>query len=266
METSPAYEPNLIILKSLADVMKKAYDDDKKWSTIIDPEGNAEIFFKYQGTTLFSMSEKEMQPESLGNSLLKVCAFPRTVTINFLDLPYKNVFDEKYFPTALLDPNWILDYKNINKLRENFPQEFTEEFWACKDFRIVFFFRKNNVPAELWEKTKVFEVLKPEEFDEAVAAQKARIAEREKSKKPEEKKVDVKDAGKKTDSHTNSGDKKTTTSTSTSKPTNTATKTTTTATKSTPTVSKPTTVTKTTTTTATKTSTATSNTTKTVKK
>ncbi len=65
MEDSNQNESKLIILTSLDTEMKDSYDNKKRWTTVIDVEGNAEIFFKYQGTTLFSIVEKEMQPEML---------------------------------------------------------------------------------------------------------------------------------------------------------------------------------------------------------
>jgi hypothetical protein len=178
-------ESKLIVLTKLDLEMKDAYDNGKKWSTVIDLEGNAEIFFKYQGTTLFSIAEKEMHPESLCQTLLKIIQYPRTMTVNFLDLPYQNIFNEEYFPIDILNPAWILDYKNLNKLRSKFPEEFKDEIWASKDFRIVFLFRKNNVPPVLFEKTHVIEICKPDEL-------KDRLAEREEKKTEQETKKEVK--------------------------------------------------------------------------
>jgi hypothetical protein len=112
MEASQSSIKN-IVLTELDIQMKEAFDDKNKFVTVIDPEGKAEIFFKYQGTTLFSIAEKEMQPENLCKTFLKMIPHPRTLTINFLDLDYQHVFNKEYFPEEIVDPAWVQNFKNI---------------------------------------------------------------------------------------------------------------------------------------------------------
>jgi len=263
-----SHESKLIVLTSLNNEIEDALKNDtKKWVTVIDVEGNAEIFFKYQGTNFFSIQEKEVAPENLCRSLLKMVKFPSTLTINYLDLPYKDIFDEKYFPINVLNVDWISDYKNIEKLRQNFLEEFPEEIRPYKDFKMCFLFRKDNVPDILHEKTIVLEICSPDEIEEKQAEREAKRKENKKEeveeKKVEEAKTDVKNQSKDGSKNVTSSAKKTTvekkTPTSTTKtPVTSATKTTT----------KKTTITapKTTTTTTSKTNQSTTSTKTTVKR
>ncbi len=181
------YQSNLIILKKLQDEIDDAYENERKWVTVIDVEGNAEIFFKYQGTSVFSISEKEINPESLCRSVLKMAKYPRTLTINFLDLPYHDIFEPTYFPLDLLDPDWILNYDNLEKLRQLFLEEIPEEFSASKDFRICFLFRKDNVPQILHEKTRVLEICQPDEIAKIREEREAQLNPIKETKQEEEK-------------------------------------------------------------------------------
>jgi len=182
MDNKNLHESKLIILTALDVEMKDAIEKANKWPTVIDIEGSAEIFFKYQGTILFHIDEKEMQPENLCRTLLKIVAYPRTMTINFLDLPYQNIFNDDYFPVELLDPSWVQNYQNIEKLRQKFPEEFKDEIRPCKDFRLVFLFRKDNVPPILHEKTIVLEICKKEEIQERLAKREAEASKKEETK------------------------------------------------------------------------------------
>jgi len=192
-------DSKLIILKSLANEIDDALKTHNKWVSVIDVEGNAEVFFKYQGTSVFSILEKEVAPENLCRSILTMVKYPRTLTINYLDLPYNNIFDEKLFPEEVLDVAWVNKFENIEKLRQNFLQEFPEEIFPSPDFKMCFLFRKDNVPELLHKKTKVLEICAPSEIEELreqrEEARKAReeaAAKLEEEKKVEEPKVEAK--------------------------------------------------------------------------
>ena len=179
-------ENKLIVLKSLANEIEDSYKTDKKWVSVIDPEGNAEIYFKYQGTSVFSILEKEVAPENLCRSLLTMVKYPRTLTINYLDLPYNTIFNEQYFPEEILDVKWVMDWKNIEKLRQNFLQEFPEEIYPCEDFKMCFLFKKDNVPELLHKKTNVLEIVPPSEIEERREKQEAEREARKAQEKPQE--------------------------------------------------------------------------------
>lgn len=239
METkTQTYENKLIVLTDLNNEIEDSLKERKRWVTVVDVEGNAEIFFKYQGTSYFSILEKEVAPENLGRSLLTMVKYPRTLTINYLDLPYQNIFDEKYFPQELLDHEWISNYKNIEKIREHFLQEFPEEIFPCPDFKLCFLFRKDNVPEILHQRTDVLEICSPDEIEEKIAAQKerqeAKKAAEVKEAKVEETKTDAKTSAEpakkgttasKTPTKTTATTAKTTTTSTTKSTTTSATKT-----------------------------------------
>jgi len=197
MSTKVQHESKLIVLKSLNNEIEDALKNDNKWVTVIDVEGNAEIFFKYQGTNYFSILEKEVAPENLCRSLLTMVKFPRTLTINYLDLPYVDIFNETYFPQNVLDVDWISNYKNIENLRQHFLEEFPEEVFPCKDFKMCFLFRKDNVPDILHEKTVVLEICPPSEIEERIAEREAKKKENNQSQVEETKIEETKDDTKK---------------------------------------------------------------------
>lgn len=89
METQQ--ESTLILLTELQKEFEEASENRKQWLTIIDEEGNTEIFLKYQGTTIFSILEKEVAPENLCRTLLTMAKYRGTLTINYLNLPYQTV-------------------------------------------------------------------------------------------------------------------------------------------------------------------------------
>jgi len=192
-------ETKLIVLTNLHNEIEDALKNDKKWVSVIDPEGNAEIFFKYQGTSVFSILEKEIAPENLCRSLLTMVKYPRTLTVNYLDLPYNSIFHEQYFPEQILDVDWVMDWKNIEKLRQHFLQEFPEEIYPCQDFKMCFLFKKDNVPELLHKKTNVLEICPPSEIAERreqreaeKEARQAQAKQEEEEKKVEEPKVEPK--------------------------------------------------------------------------
>ena len=89
------------------------------------------------------------------------------MTFNFLDLPYENLFDEKYFPEKVLDKSWLTK-DTVNYLaKANYPGEFKEDIYPKEDFSIVFLFKEiDQVPEIFFKHTKVIEVCPPEDIDE----------------------------------------------------------------------------------------------------
>ena len=219
-------ETKLILLTQLNTEIENAIEVENKWVTVIDEEERAQVFFKYQGTNIFSILEKEVAPENLCRSLLTMAKHPRTLTINYFDLAYKNIFDPKYFPEDVVDVNWVRKFENMEKLRANFIQEFPEEVWTCKDFKICFLFKKNNVPDLFFEKTVVLEVCPPDQIkertEERKLANEAKAKVVQKEKKVEETKTDSKKSTTKTASPVKAGNTntvKSSTSKITAKPT-----------------------------------------------
>ena len=207
-------ETKLILLTQLNTEIENAIKVENKWVTVIDEEERAEVFFKYQGTNIFSILEKEVQPENLCRSLLTMAKYPRTLTINYFDLPYKSIFDPKYFPEDVVDVDWVRKFDNIDSLRANFIQEFPEEVWTCQDFKICFLFKKNNVPDLFFEKTIVLEVCPPDQIKQRIEdrelANEASKKVIQEEKKVEETKTDPKKSTAKATSSIKAGSTSTT--------------------------------------------------------
>jgi hypothetical protein len=238
-----------IQLKQIAEKLDEAIGLNK-FTTVIDNTGGAETFLKYRGSTEFALSEKDMTAEAIGEKFLKCHIYGTMWTIHFTDLPYKNIFDSKYFPEDVLNPQWGLKFENIDKLRANFGTKFPEMQANHKDFRIVFIFYKGeNIPDNLWQKTNVIQVFSPEDYESAKTKREEALAAAKKN--VEETKVDSKDvkaapkenktAGAKTVSTTS---KTTTTAKSTTSSGSSGAKTTGTTNKTTTTTAKPVTVSK----------------------
>jgi hypothetical protein len=243
-------DPEPILLKQIVDKFDEGIASNQ-FTTVIDNTGGAETFLKYRGSTEFALSEKEMTPEALGEKFLRSHIYGTMWTIHFTDLPYKNIFNSTYFPEDILSPQWGQKFENIDKYRASFGTKFPEMQISHKEFKMIFiFYKPDYIPDILWQKTKVIQVFKPEDYEEAQAKREEALAAAK--KKVEETKVDSKETKPATKDTTKASTTATKTSTTTTKPTTTTTtksnassassgtKTSTTATKTTA-VNKPTT-------------------------
>ena len=124
-------------LFNLTGDMKKALNQEKKWTTIIDLQGKAEVVFKYYCTPIFHVFSQGTNPQQLCHKLLKSIQSVKPLVINFLHKPNDEIFDQKYFPLDILDPKWLADPKNLFKLKANFPGEFVENLCMHPKFMLT---------------------------------------------------------------------------------------------------------------------------------
>jgi len=171
--------------------MNRNFEEKRKWTTIIDTTGTAGIFFKYQGGTLHALEAEDFEPRLLGDRLLSVIKFGTTITFDFSLMPDRKLFDSKYFPVEVLHPDFLRKFENVDILRYNFPEKYTDLLVSHEEFRLVFYFTQNKVPDIFWEKTEVIEICKPEEIEQKLeereAAKTKSTNQKEESKKQEEK-------------------------------------------------------------------------------
>jgi len=159
LETQPKTTP----LISLNEEAQNNLQTQKKWSTVIDPQGQADIYFKYFCNPVMTVGDQTPDPKQLCQKLLKTAPHPKLLAINYAGNGSQDIFDAQYFPQEVLDPQWISDKHNINQLRGNFAEEFSEEIEVSPKFGLVFVANKeDNIPAVIKKKTALIEVAAPE--------------------------------------------------------------------------------------------------------
>lgn len=94
-------------LKGLPEAIERAIYVRDKWPLIIDPEGQATRFLRYQqGSLLLGDQREDMNKENLRTRFLACLAHGGNFCVVFESLSghdFADIFDERNLPTAILD-------------------------------------------------------------------------------------------------------------------------------------------------------------------
>ena len=157
----------IVNLPTLNQIMNDSWVTDHKFFTILDYTEKVEIFFKYHGVLLDIMDDQFAIHQKYGELWLKMAKLGGRLIFNFSDLNYISPFTEEWFPEEALNTENYNNDMFTERYRLKFPNdpELKERsFFPKDDLRLVFLFKKNNIPPVLLAKTMVLEVYNGEEY------------------------------------------------------------------------------------------------------